>query len=599
MLDHISIPVTDLERAATFYDAALEGPGLMRCKQMAHAVGYGAKGSVAPCFWLLQRKDSGAARPGMGLHVSFSAATRAAVNLFHARALAAGGIDAGKPGIRPKYTQRFTARSCAISMASRSKRSADAMNKRVDPGERLAAIPSVEKLLQQDKLRATSSLHGHPVVVDAVRAVLVERRAAIKAGTAASTSPDELVGLVLDRIAAASQPSLRRIFNLTGTILHTNLGRALLPEATAEAAKQVLVAPSNLEFDPAGGERGERDSHLESLVCRLTGAEAATVVNNNAAGVLLALSAVAFGKVVPVSRGELIEIGGAFRIPGVIESAGCRIREIGTTNRTHLRDYERAIGPDTAAVLKVHTSNYAIVGFTASVSEADLAALAHAKDIVFITDLGSGSLIDMTALGLPAERTPAESLRDGADLVCFSGDKLLGGAQAGFVVGRRHLVDRLRRNPLKRALRLDKARIAALETVLRLYLDPERARSSIPTLRLLTRPVADIEAAAQRLLPIVQAWCGPLAVADVAGCASQVGSGSLPVDRLPSAAVRIWWVEARGVGTGLARISRALRALPVPVIGRIQEDAFWLDFRCLEGAEDEALVADQLRKSTL
>ncbi|MGQ0654355.1 MAG: L-seryl-tRNA(Sec) selenium transferase [Betaproteobacteria bacterium] len=473
------------------------------------------------------------------------------------------------------------------------------MNKRSEASERLAAIPSVDRLLQQETLRAAAAIHGHATVVDAVREVLSAQREALKAASAAPGSAEGLVAAVLDRIEARSRPSLRRVFNLTGTVLHTNLGRALLPVAAADAAKQALVAPCNLEFDLGEGERGERDAHLEGLVCRLTGAEAATIVNNNAAGVLLALSSLAFGKEVPVSRGELVEIGGAFRIPEVIESAGCRLRELGTTNRTHLRDYERALGPDTAAVLKVHTSNYAIVGFAASVAEAELAALAHAKGLPFITDLGSGSLVDMTALGLPAERTPMESLRDGADLVCFSGDKLLGGVQAGFVVGRRDLVDRLRRNPLKRALRLDKARIAALEAVLRLYADPDRARKSIPTLRLLTRPLGEIEETARRLLPVVQAWCGAAATADIAACASQVGSGSLPVDRLPSAALRIRPAQARGVGTALARISQALRALPVPVVGRVHEDALWLDLRCLDDPADEALFLDQLRKSSL
>ena len=470
------------------------------------------------------------------------------------------------------------------------------MNKRPGSNEGLAALPSVDRLLRHADLAAAVSAHGRPLVVDAIREVLDARRALMNAVPAGPASPDALVEATLQRLRDISRPSLRRVFNLTGTVLHTNLGRAVLPLAAAEAAKQALIAPSNLEFDLAEGGRGERDSHLEGLVCRLTGAEAATIVNNNAAGVLLALSSLAFGKEVPVSRGELIEIGGAFRIPEVIESAGCRIREVGTTNRTHLRDYEHAIGADTAALLKVHTSNYAIVGFTASVSEAELAALAHSKGIVFITDLGSGSLVDMAALGLPAERTPMESLRDGADIVCFSGDKLLGGAQAGFVAGRRDLVEKLRRNPLKRALRLDKARIAALEAVLRLYLDPDRARTSIPTLKFLTRPVPEIAAAANRLLPAVQAWCGSLAVADVASCASQVGSGSLPVDRLPSVALRIRWAKARGAGTGLARLARALRVLPVPVIGRVQDDALWLDLRCLEG-EDEALFSGQLRAS--
>jgi L-seryl-tRNA(Ser) seleniumtransferase len=453
-------------------------------------------------------------------------------------------------------------------------------------------------MLQQPRLQAAVSTHGHAVVVDAVREVLAAQRAALKGG-ASPRSDDDLVGAALERMEALARPSLRRVFNLTGTVLHTNLGRAILPESAAEAAKQALVAACNLEFDLEEGERGERDAHLEALVCRLTGAEAATIVNNNAGGVLLALSALAFGKEVPVSRGELVEIGGAFRIPEVLEAAGCRLKEIGTTNRTHLRDYERAIGPDTAALLKVHTSNYAIVGFASAVAEPDLASLAHAKGLPFITDLGSGSLVDMTALGLPAERTPMESLRDGADLVCFSGDKLLGGVQAGFVVGRRDLVEKLRRNPLKRALRLDKARIAALEAMLRLYLDPERARTAVPTLRFLSRNQNQIRETAQRLEAAVQAWCGSAASVDIAQCASQVGSGSLPVDRLPSAALRIRWAAGKGVGTGLAKMSHALRALPIPVIGRLHEDALWLDMRCLDERADEALLAQQLERHPL
>ena len=473
------------------------------------------------------------------------------------------------------------------------------MNKRSGSSERLAAIPSVDRLLQQPALVAAASAHGRNMVLDAVREVLAEQRSALKRDAAEPASPEELVDATLQRLSAASLPSLRRVFNLTGTVLHTNLGRALLPPQAAEAAKQALVAPSNLEFDLAAGRRGERDSHLEALVCRLTGAEAATVVNNNAAGVLLALSALAFGRDVPVSRGELVEIGGSFRIPDVIEAAGCRLVEVGTTNRTHLEDYERAIGPHTAAVLKVHTSNYAIVGFAAAVAEADLAAAAHAKGLPFITDLGSGSLIDMTLLGLPAERTPRDALRDGADLVCFSGDKLLGGVQAGFVVGRRELVEKLRRHPLKRALRLDKGRIAALEVVLRLCLDPDRARATIPTLRLLGRSQKEISETARRLHPALQAWCGESATVEVADCASQVGSGSLPVDRLPSAALRIRSTQARGAGAGPDQLARALRALPVPVIGRIHEDALWLDLRCVEDPADEALLSEQLRKSPL
>ncbi len=456
---------------------------------------------------------------------------------------------------------------------------------------RLAAIPSVDRILQDSRLASAIGRHGRELVVAELRAELAERRAALKGGAGAALEEDAIVAALLSRLELAAQPSLRPVFNLTGTVLHTNLGRALLPREAIEACARVQAGPANLEYDLEAGERGERDDHLEALLCRITGAEAATVVNNNAAAVLLALNALAAGREVPVSRGELVEIGGSFRIPEIIEAAGCSLREVGTTNRTHLRDYEKAIGAKTAAILKVHTSNYAVVGFTAGVEEAALATLAHAKGLPFVTDLGSGSLVDLARWGLPAEPTPMQALAAGADLVTFSGDKLLGGPQAGMVVGRRDLVERLRKNPLKRALRLDKGRIAALEAVLRLYLDPERLPERLPALRQLTRTAAGISAAAERMRPALQAWCGERAEVSIAPCASQVGSGSLPVDRLPSAALRISSAQVRP-----AAVAKALRKLPVPVIARIHEDAVWLDLRCLE---DEGGFAANLSGRTL
>ena len=453
---------------------------------------------------------------------------------------------------------------------------------------RLAAIPSVDRILQDPRLVPAIARHGRPLVVDELRALLGEYRDALKAGAALPASPESIVSALLQRLEAGAQPSLRRVFNLTGTVLHTNLGRALLPAAAIEANAAALAEPSNLEYDLEAGERGERDDHLEALLCRITGAEAAAAVNNNAGAVLLALNALAAGREVPVSRGELVEIGGSFRIPEILAAAGCTLREVGTTNRTHLADYERAIGPQTAALLKVHASNYAVVGFTAAPAEAELAALAHARGLPFVTDLGSGSLVELERYGLPAEPTPMRALAAGADLVTFSGDKLLGGPQAGLIVGKRGFVDRLRKNPLKRALRLDKGRIAALEAVLRLYLDPGRLRERLPTLRLLTRPEAEIAALAERMRGPVQAWCGEHAAVSVEACASQVGSGSLPVDRLPSTALRL---SPSGV-----KLARVARALPIPVIGRIHDDALWLDLRCLE---DEAAFLAQLEGRAL
>ncbi len=455
---------------------------------------------------------------------------------------------------------------------------------------RFAAIPSVDRLLQDTRLQPAIARHGRPLVVDELRALLENERAALRSGATAPAPDTALVDALLARLEVLAQPGLARVFNLSGTVLHTNLGRALLPREAAEASARILQQPANLEYDLVRGERGERDAHLEALLCRITGAEAATVVNNNAGAVLLALNAIAQGREVPVSRGELVEIGGSFRIPEIIEAAGCRLREVGTTNRTHLRDYERAIGAQTAAILKVHASNYAVVGFTAAPADAELAALAHKHGLPYMSDLGSGSLVELERWGLPAEPTPMQALRAGADIVTFSGDKLLGGPQAGIAVGKKILIDKLRRNPMKRALRLDKGRIAALEAVLRLYLDPDRLAERLPTLRLLTRPATEIAAVAERLRPALAAWCGAQAEVAVAPCASQVGSGSLPVDRLASAALRI-----ASPGIGVARIAAALRALPIPVIARVHGDAVWLDMRCLDGADDEAAFAAQLQ----
>ncbi|MBN9507607.1 MAG: L-seryl-tRNA(Sec) selenium transferase, partial [Alphaproteobacteria bacterium] len=372
----------------------------------------------------------------------------------------------------------------------------------------------------------------------------------------------------------------RRVFNLTGTVLHTNLGRAPLPPEAAAAAAEALCHPTNLEYDLATGRRGERDAHVRPLLCEITGAQDATVVNNNAAGVLLALNTLAAGCQVLVSRGELIEIGGSFRLPDIIARAGVRLIEVGTTNRTHARDFADAIGPQTAAIVRVHPSNYAISGFVAQVPADDLATIARGANLPLIEDLGSGSLVDLRRFGLPHEPTPQESP---ADLVCFSGDKLLGGPQAGLVVGRADLVAQLNANPLKRALRLDKARLAALEAVLRLHLDPARLAERLPTLRLLTRTEAAIAATAARMLPALESFAGRSG--EVLRCRSQIGSGALPVDLLPSAAVTF-------TGEGLDALAARLRSLQYPVLGRIAQGRLWLDCRCLEEGEEEAFAGN-------
>ncbi len=413
---------------------------------------------------------------------------------------------------------------------------------------------------------------------DDIRAALASGQGDVPRDRAAML---ELIARSIADKAAADQPAMKALVNATGVVLHTNLGRAILAESAIEALDIAARSSVNLEFDLARGARGERDELIGAELIDLTGAEAATVVNNNAAAVLIALNTLAEGREVIVSRGELIEIGGAFRIPDVMAKSGARLHEVGTTNRTHREDYARAIGPDTALILKVHPSNYRIVGFTSEVALDELVALGRKHGVPVMEDLGSGALIDLAAYGLPREPVVAERVAAGADLVTFSGDKLLGGPQAGLIVGQRGLIDRIRRNPLKRALRCDKLTLAALAATLRIYLRSGDPGTELPTLRILNRSIGEIRQAAGRARDILAERLGPGFTLEVVDCEAEIGSGAMPVERLESAAVRITHPEKSP--ETIAAIFRHAR-----IIGRITNDAFHLDMRTIE---DPAVLA--------
>ena len=426
---------------------------------------------------------------------------------------------------------------------------------------------------------------------DTVTAFLDTQRAAIKNGTIpAGTDParltlDGLGEALLESVRAAARPRFRRLLNATGVVLHTNMGRAVLAEEAVEAMRLACGSYSNLELDLATGERGSRYSHVEELLCRLTGAEAALVVNNNAAAVLLTLDALCKGQEVVVARGQLVEIGGSFRIPEVMARSGARLREVGCTNRVHLADYAAAITPDCAALMRVHTSNYRVVGFHAEVGMAELASLAHERGLLCLEDLGSGSLVDFAACGLPGEPTVRAVVEAGVDVVTFSGDKVLGGPQAGLIVGRREALARLKASPLNRALRIDKMTLAALEATLRLYLDEERAKTRIPTLRMIFASPQSLRRKAEGLARRLRRALGETALVRLVPGASRVGGGAFPEHDLPTTLVAL---SPRSMTPENLR-ERLLRTDP-PVIARIEREAFCLDPRTLDDANFPELV---------
>jgi L-seryl-tRNA(Ser) seleniumtransferase len=424
---------------------------------------------------------------------------------------------------------------------------------------KLRDLPSVDELLRDERLAGEAPA----LAVEAARAALARAREEIKAGH----DPGDLVERALGELRSARAPTLRRALNATGVIVHTNLGRAPLPEAALERAVEIGRGYSNLEYDLQAGARGSRQDHVAGILRRLTGAEAALVVNNNAASVLLALAALAEGREVLVSRGELIEIGDGFRIPDVLARSGARLREVGTTNRTRAADYEHAIGPETAVLLRVHQSNFRVVGFTEQPSVSELAAVAGRHKLPLVDDLGSGVLVQLE--GEPSAR---ESLAAGADLVCFSGDKLLGGPQAGIVVGRAELVERLRRHPLQRALRADKLTLAALEGTLGLYLEPERAAREVPVLRMLHEPLEAVRDRAERLAAAVGG--------EVEETVGRVGGGALPLAELPSCACAVE-----------ESLAAPLRAGEPPIVGVVRDGRLLLDCRTLTDDEADEVAA--------
>ena len=457
--------------------------------------------------------------------------------------------------------------------------------------QQLKKIPKVDRVLAWDGVRALPAARHREVLLQAVRSVLDRLRLAALDAPLDETafSEDAICAEVARELARLQRPSLRRLINGSGIVIHTNLGRSILPEAARAAVDSVACRYSNLEFDLGTGERGSRYGHVEALLRELTGAEAAIVVNNNAAAVLLSLTALAAGREAVVSRGELVEIGGSFRIPDVMRLSGVTLREVGTTNRTHARDYSAAVTPETALFLKVHASNFAITGFTAEVDAAGLAALGATAGVPVLADMGSGNLIDLAGLLPVVEPTVQEFVAAGVDVITFSGDKLLGGPQSGLIVGKRRFIEPMKRHPLLRALRVDKMTLAALEATLGLYRDRRAALAAIPTLRMLTVPYGELAARSRRIVRrLARTLPAAVSLTPLPGF-SQAGGGTLPLQELPTLLIA---VAVEGLSPN--GIESRLRLAQVPVIGRISKGNFLLDPRTILD-EDVADLASALR----
>ena len=465
------------------------------------------------------------------------------------------------------------------------------------PGARgkpaLRSLPSVGSLLESPELSSYRGTAPHAVLATAAREAIAAARSALGGrGTKSASSPtrEAILRDATRRVERALEPAPRPVINATGVVLHTNLGRAVLAEEAVKAVAETARRYTDLELDLEKGSRGSRTAHVEPILCELLGAEAALVVNNNAAAMLLALNTFSLGKEAIVSRGQLVEIGGSFRIPEILQQAGAVLREVGTTNKTRLRDYERAVGPRTGLLLRVHPSNFAMVGFTEEVTREALVALARKKRLPLLEDVGSGALLDFTRWGLPAEPIAREALAEGVSVVCMSGDKLLGGPQAGILAGKRALIRALRSNPMARALRVDKLTLAALVATLRLYRDPDALPGAVPTLRMLAEPADEVRGRAEEILRLLRADQASQGRVEVVACTTEVGGGAMPLARVPSVALAL--LPARGK---LEDLSHSLRTGPDPVIGRIESGRLLLDLRTVSRDELSRLAAAIVR----